>query len=100
MTAPSVTEGISRNLVELGMPGSLEALPGILQRLDGAALSPGEAIRELLAVELALRMDRRLQALDLTLAQGGLEGEVEGVHGFQRRQVRGLQTGLQTSVHS
>jgi DNA replication protein DnaC len=62
MTAPSMTEGISRNLVELGMPGSLEALPGILQRLDGAALSPGEAIGELLAAELALRMDRRLRA--------------------------------------
>ena len=62
MTATSITHEIQQNLVQLGMPGSLEALPSILQRLDGAALSPAEAIRDLLAAEWALRMDRRLRA--------------------------------------
>jgi len=62
MSAPTVMAAIQGHLVELGMPGSLEALSSILQRLDGAALSPAEAIRDLLAAEWALRMDRRLQA--------------------------------------
>ncbi|MCX5971440.1 MAG: ATP-binding protein, partial [Coprothermobacterota bacterium] len=62
MTATSITHEIQQNLVQLGMPGSLEALSSILQGLDGAALSPAEAIRDLLAAELALRMDRRLRA--------------------------------------
>ena len=62
MSAPTVMATIQGHLVELGMPGSLEALPGLLQRLDGGALSPAEAIRDLLAAEWALRMDRRLRA--------------------------------------
>ena len=73
MSAPTVMAGIQGHLVELGMPGSLEALPSILQRLDGAALSPAEAIRELLAAEWGLRMDRRLRACLKTSRLPGLK---------------------------
>ncbi|MCX5970127.1 MAG: IS21-like element helper ATPase IstB [Coprothermobacterota bacterium] len=69
----SITHEIQQNLVQPGMPGSLEALSGILQGLDGAALSPGEAIRDLLAAEWVLRMDRRLRACLKTSHLPGLK---------------------------
>jgi len=48
---PAVVPLIDQRSGEKGMPGSLETLPSILQGLDGAALSPAEAISELLVIK-------------------------------------------------
>jgi DNA replication protein DnaC len=44
------------------MPGGLEALDGILSRVDGGELTASDAIEQLLGAQIALRNDRRLQA--------------------------------------
>lgn len=49
-------------LADLKMPGSLEALDGVLQGVDGGALTAAEAVERLLAAQIALRNDRRLSA--------------------------------------
>ena len=63
LTVPaSMTAIIQQGLAQLGMPGSLEALEGVLRQLDGHALSPQEAIAELLGAEELVRSNRRLVA--------------------------------------
>jgi DNA replication protein DnaC len=49
-------------LADLRMPGALEALDTILQCIDGGALTAPEAIEQLLAAQIQLRNNRRLQA--------------------------------------
>ena len=49
-------------LADLRMPGALEALDAILQGVDGGALTAPEAIEQLLAAQIQLRNNRRLQA--------------------------------------
>lgn len=44
------------------MPGSLEAVDGILSDIDGGHLGAPEAINRLLAAQITLRNNRRLQA--------------------------------------
>ncbi len=44
------------------MPGALEALDAILQGVDGGTLTAPEAIEQLLAAQIQLRNNRRLQA--------------------------------------
>jgi DNA replication protein DnaC len=61
-TPASITTIIQQRLAQLGMPGSLEALEGVLRQLDGHALSPQEAIAELLVAEELVRSNRRLVA--------------------------------------
>jgi DNA replication protein DnaC len=45
------------------MPGALEALDGILQGVDGGTLTAPDAIEQLLAAQIQLRNNRRLQAM-------------------------------------
>ena len=52
---------IQAQLVDLRMPGALEALDAILSRADGG-LSASESIEALLGAQIALRNDRRLLA--------------------------------------
>ena len=49
-------------LADLRMPGALEALDTILQGVDGGTLTAPEALEQLLAAQIQLRNNRRLQA--------------------------------------
>ncbi len=62
MTSVSRHERISGQLVDLKMPGSLEALDEVLRGVDGGLLSGSEAIEKLLGAQIALRNNRRLEA--------------------------------------
>ncbi len=62
MTSVSRHERISGQLVDLKMPGALEALDGVLRGVDGGSLSGSEAIEKLLGAQITLRNNRRLQA--------------------------------------
>ena len=60
--APSLRDRIRAQLADLKMPGALEALDDILSGLDGGTLQPPAALEALLASQIALRNNRRLQA--------------------------------------
>jgi len=49
-------------LADLNMPGALEALDSILHGIDSGSLTAAEAVESLLAAQIQLRNDRRLQA--------------------------------------
>ena len=48
-------------LADLRMPGALEAVDQVLADVDGGAATAAEAIERLLAAQIALRNDRRLE---------------------------------------
>ncbi|MGH8562458.1 MAG: IS21-like element helper ATPase IstB [Nevskiales bacterium] len=58
----SQREAIRGMLADLKMPGSLEAVDGILSEIDGGRVAATEAINRLLAAQITLRNNRRLQA--------------------------------------
>jgi len=58
----SPRETIRAMLADLKMPGSLEAVDSILSEVDGGKLATTEAIKCLLAAQVSLRNNRRLQA--------------------------------------
>lgn len=60
MSASATIASIKAHLSDLEMPGSLEAIDDLMQRLDSGAISPAEAIDNLLAAQVALRQERRL----------------------------------------
>lgn len=62
MTAPTAVDTLKAHLVDLQMPGGLEVVDSLLERLDHGAISPVEAMEQLLAAQVALRRQRRLQA--------------------------------------
>lgn len=55
-------EVIRGMLADLKMPGSLEAVDGILAEIDGGHLAATEAINRLLSAQITLRNNRRLKA--------------------------------------
>ena len=61
-SAPSQRDAIRSMLADLKMPGSLEAVDGILGEIDGGKLAASEAINRLLSAQIQLRNNRRLQA--------------------------------------
>jgi DNA replication protein DnaC len=61
-SAPSQRDAIRSMLADLKMPGSLEAVDGILGEIDGGKLAASEAINRLLSAQITLRNNRRLQA--------------------------------------
>jgi len=61
-SAPSQRDAIRSMLADLKMPGSLEAVDGILGEIDGGKLAASEAINRLLSAQIELRNNRRLQA--------------------------------------
>lgn len=61
-TTRSRRDRIRAQLADLKMPGGLEALDGILSRVDGGELTASDAIEQLLGAQIDLRNDRRLQA--------------------------------------
>jgi DNA replication protein DnaC len=58
----SVRERIRAQLADLKMPGALEALDGLLARIDGGYLGAPDAIEALLGAQISLRNTRRLVA--------------------------------------
>jgi len=54
-------EQIRAMLADLKLPGSLEAVDGVLSDADGGTLSAAEAIERLLGAQITLRNNRRLQ---------------------------------------
>src|SRR5258708_24568742 len=58
----SPREAIRGMLADLKMPGSLEAVDGILGEIDGGRLAATEAISRLLSAQIMLRNNRPLQA--------------------------------------
>ncbi len=62
MSAPTAVDALKAHLVDLQMPGGLEVVDSLLERLDHGALSPVEAMEQLLAAQVTLRRQRRLQA--------------------------------------
>jgi DNA replication protein DnaC len=58
----SQRDAIRNMLADLKMPGSLEAVDGILGEIDGGKLAATEAINRLLSAQITLRNNRRLQA--------------------------------------
>jgi DNA replication protein DnaC len=55
-------DAIRHMLADLKMPGSLEAVDGILAEIDGGRLAATEAIDRLLSAQITLRNNRRLKA--------------------------------------
>jgi DNA replication protein DnaC len=55
-------DAIRHMLADLKMPGSLEAIDGILAEIDGGHLAATEAIDRLLSAQITLRNNRRLKA--------------------------------------
>jgi DNA replication protein DnaC len=55
-------DAIRGMLADLKMPGSLEAVDGILSEIDSGRVAATEPISRLLAAQIALRNNRRLQA--------------------------------------
>jgi len=60
MSAGATVAAIKAYLADLEMPGSLEVLDSLFQKLDQGAVSPAEAIEQLLAAQVSLRRERRL----------------------------------------
>jgi DNA replication protein DnaC len=58
----SQRDAIRGMLADLKMPGSLEAVDGILAQIDGGHLAATEAINRLLLAQITLRNNRRLKA--------------------------------------
>ena len=58
----SQRDAIRSMLADLKMPGSLEAVDGILGDIDGGRLAATDAINRLLSAQITLRNNRRLQA--------------------------------------
>jgi len=61
VSATATVAALKAHLADLQMPGSLEAVDDLLRRLDQGALSPADAMEQLLAAQVALRRQRRLQ---------------------------------------
>jgi DNA replication protein DnaC len=55
-------DAIRGMLADLKMPGSLEAVDGILSEIDGGHVAATEAITRLLTAQITLRNNRRVQA--------------------------------------
>ena len=55
------------------MPGGLEVVDSLLERLDHGAISPVEAMEQLLAAQVALRRQRRLQTALRTFRLPGVK---------------------------
>ena len=62
MSASATVASIKSHLADLGMPGSLEVVDSLFEKLDSGTLSPAEAMDQILAAQASLRRERRLVA--------------------------------------
>ena len=61
-TARDRRDRLRAMLADLKMPGALEAVDGVLAKVDSGAVTASEAIEQVLGAQIALRNNRRLQA--------------------------------------
>lgn len=61
MKPASRRERISAQLVDLQLPGALEALDEVLSGVDGGRITGSEGIEQLLGAQIAMRNNRRLE---------------------------------------
>jgi DNA replication protein DnaC len=94
--APSLRERLRAQLVDLKMPGALEALDAILAGLDGGQLAPTAALEALLGAQISLRNNRRLQAAmrasRLPAAKTLADFDFTGQPSVKREQIESLHT--------
>lgn len=60
MSASATVSSIKTNLSKLGMPGSLEVIDSLIERLDSGSITPAEAMDQMLSAQVSLRRERRL----------------------------------------
>lgn len=60
MSSSATVISLKSHLADLGMPASLEAVDSLMEKLDQGAISPAEAMEQLLAAQVNLRKERRL----------------------------------------
>lgn len=60
MSASATVISLKSHLADLGMPASLEAVDSLMEKLDQGAISPAEAMEQLVAAQVMLRKERRL----------------------------------------
>ena len=70
-TARDRRDRLRAMLAELKMPGALEAVDGVLAKVDSGAVTAGEAIEQVLGAQIALRNNRRLPAAMRSSAPAG-----------------------------
>ena len=61
MSAGAASDALKAHLVDLQMPGGM--VDSLLERLDHGAISPVEAMEQLLAAQVALRRERGCRRL-------------------------------------
>ena len=70
-TARDRRDRLRAMLADLKMPGALEAVDGVLAKVDSGAVTAGEAIEQVLGAQIALRNNRRPAGRDALLAPAG-----------------------------
>ena len=109
-TARDRRDRLRAMLADLKMPGALEAVDGVLAKVDSGAVTAGEAIEQVLGAQIALRNTRRLQAamrasrlpavktraqFDFTFQPSSKREQIESLHelGFLDRRENGILLG-------
>lgn len=60
MSATVTVARLKSHLADLSMPGSLEIVDGLMEKLDRGSLSPAEAMEQLISAQVVLKRERRL----------------------------------------
>ena len=109
-TARDRRDRLRAMLADLKMPGALEAVDGVLAKVDSGAVTACDAIEQVLGAQIALRNNRRLQAamrssrlpavktlaqFDFTFQPSIKREQIESLHelGFLDRRENGILLG-------
>jgi DNA replication protein DnaC len=60
MSATVTVARLKSYLADLSMPGSLEVVDGLMEKLDRGSVSPAEAMEQLISAQVVLKRERRL----------------------------------------
>jgi DNA replication protein DnaC len=60
MSATVTVSRLKAYLADLSMPGSLEVVDGLMEKLDRGNLSPAEAMEQLISAQVILKLEKRL----------------------------------------
>jgi DNA replication protein DnaC len=60
MSATVTVARLKSHLADLSMPGSLEIVDGLMEKLDQGSVSPAEAMEQLISAQVVLKRERRL----------------------------------------
>ena len=60
MSATVTVARLKSHLADLSMPGSLEIVDGLMEKLDRGSVSPAEAMEQLISAQVVLKRERRL----------------------------------------